>query len=84
MITVEDLKKINACADGLAAFQAAFPSGAESWISVADHPDCDPNLRGWIAAHAPCLIIAERESLADRSNNPAWRRGVIQLKWGRA
>jgi hypothetical protein len=80
MITRKDLKAINACPAGQDAFSSAFPNGAENWLDVANHEECEPSWRGFIAANSPGLTLAERESLADRSNDPAYWRGYIATR----
>lgn len=77
MITIADLRKLDACEDASDAFKRAFPSGARSWAEVEAHPQCSPNWRGWIAARAPGLTASEREDFAAQSDDPAYWRGWI-------
>ena len=75
MITLDDLRSINACGAARRAFAAAFQRGAASWEEVAAHPGCQSDWRGWLAAHAPDVPVAQRVAWIEASDDPPYWRG---------
>lgn len=70
MITADTLRELGACDYAVRMFERLAPKGMPSWKQIADHPLCRPDWKGWIAAHAPDLSEADRDRLAQESDDP--------------
>ena len=76
MITLNTLRKLNACKPGLDWFARKFPAGcAFEDLQTALIADGRTDWLGWAAANLPKLSWQARMAAIDASDNPAYWRG---------
>jgi len=79
MITIDTLREVHACEEAREAFNLHFPYGAPDWLTVANHPECEPEWRQWIAAEVLDLAFDERENIIKLCVNSKYLRGWIAV-----
>lgn len=77
MIDPEDFAVFRRDTTFIRFYEAAFPDGAESWQQVAEHPECLPRYKGWMAAYLPRLSLLERFAFAKQSDDEKYWCGEI-------